>query len=84
MPDSRFSAACQTLQDQFIVPVFYLYDFTPEDLEKIRKRFPLSRIIGIACPAPTVEKACLAILKTRHGLVESEKKTTTGQAKQKK
>ena len=65
MPDSRFSAVCQMIQEQFLVPTFFMHDFDPSDVEKIRKRFPSSRIVGICCPAPDVEQKCLAILKAR-------------------
>jgi len=63
--DSRFSRVCQMIQEQFLVPTFFMHDFDPSHVEKIRRRFPASRIVGICCPAVDVEKKCLAILKAR-------------------
>lgn len=65
LPDSRFTGVCQMIKDQFIVPTFFLYDFDPLDIEKLRKRFPTSRIIGICCPGTEVEGQCLGVLLAR-------------------
>lgn len=80
MPDSRFANVCQMIKDQFIVPTFFLYDFDPLDIEKLRKRFPSSRIVGICCPSPEVEGQCLGILLSRQ--VGADKTTASGQPRQ--
>jgi|WetSurMetagenome_2_1015567.scaffolds.fasta_scaffold00274_20 hypothetical protein len=78
---SRFAAVCQAIQDQFLVPTFFLYDFSPIALEKIRARFPTSRIIGIVCPAPNVEQMCMGILKRRQQIGQVAKDAQANSAR---
>jgi len=62
---SRFWKVCDVIQKQFLVPTFFLMEFTPAQLEMLLVLFPSAHIIAITCPARDVEKQCLAILKAR-------------------
>jgi hypothetical protein len=64
-PRSRLAAVFKLLEGQYLAPTFYLMEFEPHHVEKIRARFPTSRIIGVTCPAPDVEATCLALLEKR-------------------
>jgi len=62
---SRLSGVFQMIENQYVVPTFFLHKFEPHQLEKIRKRFPTAHIIGVTCPSIDVESKCLALLKKR-------------------
>jgi len=62
---SRLSGVFQMIENQYVVPTFFLHKFEPHHVEKIRKRFPTAHIIGVTCPSIDVETKCLALLKKR-------------------
>jgi hypothetical protein len=62
---ARLSATLVNLGDMRLQPVFYLLDFCPAHVYKVRARFPYARIVAIATPSPTAEAECLHLLRNR-------------------
>jgi hypothetical protein len=72
LPDSRLLEAIRRLRNH--QPIFYLLDFSPSDIFKIRRLYPRARIVGIAQYDPLAEAQCLALLKQQIAQTAGPKK----------
>lgn len=83
--DSRLAACIQQYRyEGKDVSHFYMVDFTPADVFKVRTHYPHARIIGITVPGPTTEAEIVKILVTRQKMKDALKQTaaaTTGSKK---